>query len=725
MRRHPFIKFITLTIIYSFIILSLFVLQFKTDTSITHALGDMRIILDRRDTGEEDSEIVRLKNQFSVSYRGLSFIAGDSNPVTVSSSDGKNENLILDSCSVDGTTATLVFTDGISLCFAVTGIAPYTSLSVTAISSDGFDTVSLPFYVSSSHKVIPQTANSVIVESKTDKFILEASSLTENRILLSKKAPVASFSLFIPEKRFEYTAVADSTYASDVTYEKTVSKLRNAVISQFSQVLSSSPSSITERQVLAYVAEMGAQGKFMQAVNAVPSSFKNGSGRTYLSTPYFGNLVSSNAKLVTAYSALGSAVNNAAASGNLSVFTEDFMGDYILMERKTEKVKALMQMPSKKTDFSPSLSEAAGILAVYSKVRKIDEELASSLDSVLPACLDAIADRLKLQDDGLEFINGEVSSLQKIRIGRALIDFARSRNKNEYADTGRMIIAQELSNSDSFDLDTLADIYSIVVTDNTFYPHYEILGYYGTRPVWAWTCASAITYRTARDGVVSLNLEFPLENSHYVIINGVPTFHSQIEIQKLRFRTDPKFESYNSSGYAYDEGRHTLFLKSRHKSKNELIRLFCDPVSSFTGPDDTVASLQEQVQELGLANVSVKRTDEGLMLSVQKIQFEAESATLRESEFAKLQQIAQILKAYPDNDIMVSGHTAKSSIGRPAQPLSEERAEAVAEYLVQLGVRSRDHIFTQGFGDTRPISPNDTEEERAVNRRVEITIMNK
>ncbi|MCR5763730.1 MAG: OmpA family protein, partial [Treponema sp.] len=252
--------------------------------------------------------------------------------------------------------------------------------------------------------------------------------------------------------------------------------------------------------------------------------------------------------------------------------------------------------------------------------------------------------------------------------------------------------------------------------------HAELLGFYGVNPVWAWTCSSGISYKTAPDGVVSITLDFPLENSQYIIITGVPTFHSQIEIQKLRFRTDPKFETYNSSGYAYDEAKKTLFLKSRHKSKTELIRLFCDPASNFMGPDDSLASMQQQVQQMGLANVSVKRTEEGLTLSVEKIQFEAESATLRESEFGKLQQIAKILKAYP-NDILVSGHTAKSNIGRPAQPLSEERAEAVAEYLVQQGVRTREHIFTKGYGDTRPISPNTTEEERAVNRRVEITLI--
>lgn len=733
MQRHPFIKFITLTIIYAVVILGIFILQFKTDTSITRAIGDMRISLDRVETEDENPETELLKNQLAVSFKGLSFSANDSNPAIVSSSkDEKKENLVLESWDYQENSARFNFTDGTSLVFAVMGTAPDNSISVTAIPAEGFDTVSIPYSVASSYKIASKTDNSITVESKENTFVFAAHQISNNRMVLSQKNLTASFAPFVPEKIFEYKAVAGNSNAADSAYTSSISKFRKAVVSKFTKAIVANPSAVTELQVISYVAEMGSQGKFMQAVNEIPASFKNSANRTYLSTPYFGNLVGSNPKLIAKTNSYSSLVNNAVSANDISVFTEDGIAEYILRERKNEKIKTLMQIPSKKVPLNPTITDAAGILSVYSKVRKIDETLASSFDSVLNQCLDVIAMHLKLEDDKLLFINRDdgilvenLTTSEKIRIGQALVDFARSRNKNEYAETGRMIINQELESMDSFELDTIAELYPVIVTDNKYYPHSELLGYYGNKPVWAWTCASSISYRTAPDGVVSINLEFPLENSQYVIITGVPTFHSQIEIQKLRFRTDPKFETYNSSGYAYDESNNTLFLKSRHKSKNELIRLFCDPASNFAGPDDTIASMQQQVQELGLANVSVKKTDEGLTLSVEKIQFEAESATLRPSEFAKIEQIAQILKAYPDNDIMVSGHTAKSNIGRPAQPLSEERAEAVADYLVELGVRTRDHIFTQGFGDTRPISPNDTEEERSVNRRVEITIMNK
>jgi len=143
-----------------------------------------------------------------------------------------------------------------------------------------------------------------------------------------------------------------------------------------------------------------------------------------------------------------------------------------------------------------------------------------------------------------------------------------------------------------------------------------------------------------------------------------------------------------------------------------------------TGTDNELKAVEEQINELGIKNVTVKKSDKGLTLSMENIQFKAESSELLPGEVEKIKMIAQILEAYPDNDILVSGHTATGK-GRNPQELSEERAKAVADYLVKLGVKDHYHIFTQGFGDKNPIAPNNTEEGKAKNRRVEITIMDK
>ena len=72
---------------------------------------------------------------------------------------------------------------------------------------------------------------------------------------------------------------------------------------------------------------------------------------------------------------------------------------------------------------------------------------------------------------------------------------------------------------------------------------------------------------------------------------------------------------------------------------------------------------------------------------------------------------------------MISGHCALAGTAQERQELSEERAAAVADYLGKLGVKDTNRIFTQGFGATKPVAPNNTPQGMAKNRRVEITIL--
>ena len=143
---------------------------------------------------------------------------------------------------------------------------------------------------------------------------------------------------------------------------------------------------------------------------------------------------------------------------------------------------------------------------------------------------------------------------------------------------------------------------------------------------------------------------------------------------------------------------------------------------SSLNDDTNVKQLQDTFDKLKLENISVKKGDRGLTIILDNIQFEPDSDKLMDSEKAKLKKIGELLKKY-SNDLLITGHCAERGTASARQKLSEERAEAVASYLIGLGVRDEYHIFTQGKGSKEPVASNKTEEGRAKNRRVEITIM--
>lgn len=138
--------------------------------------------------------------------------------------------------------------------------------------------------------------------------------------------------------------------------------------------------------------------------------------------------------------------------------------------------------------------------------------------------------------------------------------------------------------------------------------------------------------------------------------------------------------------------------------------------------EENLERITDTVQELGLKDVTVKKSDKGLTISIENINFMPDSAELTESEKTKLRHIADILKKF-DNDILVTGHCARRGTLRSQMELSEQRAGAVALFLTQLNVRLPNCIYTQGKGAEEPIAPNTTEIGRQRNRRVEITLM--
>ena len=143
-----------------------------------------------------------------------------------------------------------------------------------------------------------------------------------------------------------------------------------------------------------------------------------------------------------------------------------------------------------------------------------------------------------------------------------------------------------------------------------------------------------------------------------------------------------------------------------------------------TATDANLAQVLEKVKDLDLQDVSVTKSEKGLTISVENIQFKPNSAVLLDSEKAKIDKIAKIIENYP-NDLLITGHTALSGTAESCQILSEERADSVAKYMIKIGLRDKYHIFTQGFGSRVPIASNATEEGKAKNRRVEITLMDK
>ena len=139
--------------------------------------------------------------------------------------------------------------------------------------------------------------------------------------------------------------------------------------------------------------------------------------------------------------------------------------------------------------------------------------------------------------------------------------------------------------------------------------------------------------------------------------------------------------------------------------------------------DSLANEITQEIERLAIPDVHVRAVDEGVSISLEDIGFYPDSAVMLPGEQAKLSQIAEILRRYPDRDILVSGHTALAGTAEGRMRLSQDRARAVTDYLLSQNVRTADRIVVRGYGAEKPVSDNATEEGRRQNRRVEITIL--
>lgn len=132
------------------------------------------------------------------------------------------------------------------------------------------------------------------------------------------------------------------------------------------------------------------------------------------------------------------------------------------------------------------------------------------------------------------------------------------------------------------------------------------------------------------------------------------------------------------------------------------------------------AKLRQRLEDTG---VGVTREGENIVLNMpSNITFGVNESTLRPDFTDVLESVASVLEEYKSTMIEVAGHTDNTGSEQYNQLLSQQRAQAVTNYLIQFGVEPV-RIDTVGYGENSPIASNNTAAGRQQNRRVELTLL--
>ena len=215
-------------------------------------------------------------------------------------------------------------------------------------------------------------------------------------------------------------------------------------------------------------------------------------------------------------------IQESADRGLFDLFTVHKIADFIYLHTGQNTVLKLLKNAADAEPENLTIAQISGILQAY----------ASVLEPVLEPGIERITEACKFEGNILTISENDtfLSVNQAVETGIALLRYGRLTENETLEKAGYAIVNSYLAESSSFDLRTLSNLYPVIAYDNLFYPHLEKVSDDGGSTVWAWT-------------------------------------------YDMSFRTDPRFETYNSSGYVYKKNTETLLLKSRHKSQLEKIRL--------------------------------------------------------------------------------------------------------------------------------------------------------
>jgi outer membrane protein OmpA-like peptidoglycan-associated protein len=175
-----------------------------------------------------------------------------------------------------------------------------------------------------------------------------------------------------------------------------------------------------------------------------------------------------------------------------------------------------------------------------------------------------------------------------------------------------------------------------------------------------------------------------------------------------------------TSAYSNSAGEFLVTLTSNH---NYLVNV-SKPGFLFYSDNfslkDKVADYNKPYQ----LQIPLQPIDTGI-IELKNIFFDVNKADLKAESKAELQKIIAFLKANPTLKVEFSGHTDNSGDKVFNKTLSNNRAKAIYDYVVEKGSILAANLSYKGYGDTKPKAPNDSPENKAKNRRTELKVLAK
>lgn len=595
MKSHAFRRGLVVAVVYACAALALVLIQFSRNTGFALNAGSIAV------TGKYEREAAEalgkaeraLSGPLGLFFGGMEFRLAESDGLAAVR-DGRVLPLKPASISLIDGGVRVRLSDDSELRFVTLFSGGDERLRASASLSRGTSELRIPYRPMRSARVSDLGNGRSAIVYGGNSFSFMDASVNADRRLVALGAGAASFAYGKIVQQKKGASVADFVSpqgADPAAFEAARNRWLDQAYAAWERAMSASPD---EETVTAYAAESFRRGNYRGAVATAPKAFLEGTERGYRSAVYFGRLDEGLRTLLAAERETLGRVSRLANERNAELFAESDLISYVSVRASRTLADDIAAFAKTLDPGATTPAYAVGYIECWTDWALARPDQPNPFDKLTDQARFVIAGSLRKAGDGTVLpVSGDRADIAfALRAGRALLRSSSVSKDRTWGDLGRTLLLSALSLADaSGSLPAEAQLRqgapAVEVSASTArLPAarvFRFLAAEGSLPravpliadggsnVWAWSAVSATASRD--EEALEIAADFPVGETHYLLIRGIRPF-AKLQLYGIDFRTDPRFERYDSSGWAYSASEQTLLVKMKHKSQTERIRIY-------------------------------------------------------------------------------------------------------------------------------------------------------
>jgi hypothetical protein len=473
-------------------------------------------------------------------------------------------------------------------------------LQISVDLPEGCQALELPYRLLRSSRIRRNNDGESYVIAGGKSYRLDASTVDVERrlIIMDIHEPVASYGRVPGTEIFDPSRFILGAARDKRQYDEALNRWLDRSFALWSVSAGDrpgSPGSPDEETALAYLAESLRRGSYQSAVATLSSEFVEGNRRSFMSSVYLGRMDQGLRSSIVYERENLSRLSRLIAEGSADFLRDPHVIEFLAVRGHSNLIDSGVAILSSINGAGPDLDLVPGILEGYEDWLSHRGASDNPFERLADQACFSLSEGIVATHQGERVVvfNGKKADLEfNTRLGAGLIAYGEHTGQELWTGIGRSLVLSVLAFVDETGAAPLslrlgadgaveaepgaalgaARIYRLLRLGD--YSARAIGLHASASGVWTWTAASAVTASFDQEtNMLDISAAFSRGETHYMFIRGIRPF-VQLRLYHIPFRTDPRFESYDSSGWAYSPSEQTLMVKMKHQLPTEHIQIY-------------------------------------------------------------------------------------------------------------------------------------------------------